>query len=150
MLLVGIAAGFVWERLATPAKWEVRPTGLAMDEAASKGQFSVIVVFVVVGLVASLLLGSFMAWALRDAGWMTTPMIIVATLTAAVIAWRLGVHLGPPDPSSVKDVPVGGHIPARFTVDGVSPFLVWPIAGLVGLIGTTMLVTKRDELAQTY
>ena len=44
MLILGFAAGFVWERVATPAKWEVRETGLLMDEAASKGQFSVIVV----------------------------------------------------------------------------------------------------------
>jgi len=91
-----------------------------------------------------------MAWSLRDTGWVTTPLVVVATLAAAVIAWRLGVHLGPPDPSSVKGVPVGGHIPARFTIDGVSPFLVWPIAGLVGLIGTTLIVTTRDELTQTY
>ena len=150
MLLLGVAAGFVWELLATPAEWEVTNRGLVMDEAASKGQFSVIVVFILVGGVASLLLGSFMAWSLRDTGWVTTPLVVVATLAAAVIAWRLGVHLGPPDPSSVKGVSVGGHIPARFTIDGVSPFLVWPIAGLVGLIGTTLIVTTRDELTQTY
>lgn len=121
-----------------------------MDEAASKGQFAVIVVFIAIGAVASLLLGSFMAWALRDAGWVTTPLVVVATLAAAVIAWRLGVLLGPPDPSSVKDVSVGGHVPARLDVNGFSAFLVWPISGLVGLIGTTLIVTTRDELTQPY
>lgn len=147
MLLLGVAAGFVWQLLASPAEWEVSNRGLIMDEAASKGQFSVIVVFVAVGAVASLAWGAFTAWTLRDLGWIVTPFIIVATLIASVLAWRLGVLLGPPDPSSVNGVSVGGHIPARLAIDGVSPFLVWPILGLTGFIGA-MLLSRVDEPAQ--
>lgn len=150
MLLVGVAAGCVWERLASPAEWEVTRTSLSMGEAASEGQFAVIVVFVVVGIVASLLLGGVLAWSLRDMGWVTTPLVVLATAGASVIAWRVGVHLGPPDPSSVKDVAVGDHVPARLAIDGLAPFLAWPVFGLVGLIGTTLIVTTRDELARTY
>lgn len=149
MLLLGVAAGFVWERLASPALWEVSERGLVMDEAASKGQFSVIVVFVATGAVASLVWGGFAAWALRDIGWIVTPFIIVVTLVASVIAWRLGVLLGPPDPSSVKGVPVGGHVPARLGVDGVSAFLVWPISGLTGFIGAMLLSNRLDESPQS-
>ena len=68
MLILGVAAGFVWERLASPALWEVSERGLVMDEAASKGQFSVIVVFVVDRRRASLVWGGFAAWTLRDVG----------------------------------------------------------------------------------
>ena len=146
MLLLGVAAGFVWELLATPAEWEVSKRGLLMDEAASKGQFGVVVVFVAVGAVASLALGGFTAWTLRDLGWIATPLVIVGTLAASVLAWRLGVLLGPPDPSSVKGVSVGGHIPARLAVEGVSPFLVWPISGLTGFIGA-LLLNRVDESA---
>ena len=148
MLLMGVAAGYVWERVATPAKWEVRETGLLMDEAASKGQFSVIVVFVLIGALASLVWGGFAAWTLRDFGWMVTPFIVVLTLIASVIAWRLGVQLGPPDPSTVKGASVGDHIPARLAIDGFSPFLAWPIFGLAGFIGATLLGTRLDESAQ--
>jgi hypothetical protein len=144
---MGVAAGFVWELLATPAEWEVRDTGIVMDEAASKGQFSVLVVFVAVGIVASLLLGSVLAWALRDAGWVVTPLVVAATVAASVIAWRLGILLGPPDPSSVKGVSVGDHIPARLAIDGLTPFLVWPIFGLIGLIVTTLIGVAREPLA---
>ena len=150
MLLMGVAAGFVWERFTSPAEWEVRETGLVMDEAASKGQFTAIVVFVVVGIVASLLLGGVLAWSLRDMGWMTTPFVIVAAGAASVIAWRVGVHLGPPNPSSVKDVAVGDHVPARLSIDALAPFIAWPVFGLVGLIGSTLIITTRDELDQTY
>ncbi|MEV7396122.1 hypothetical protein [Aeromicrobium sp. NPDC092404] len=149
-LLLGVAAGFVWERLASPAEWEARETGLVMDEAASQGRFGVIVVFVIVGVVTSLLLGAFSAWTLRDLGWIVTPVVILLTVAAAVIAWRVGVHLGPPDPASVKDVAIGDRVPAELAVDGLAPFLLWPILGLVGFIGTMLLVTTRDELRQTY
>ena len=147
MLLVGIAAGFVWEQLATPAEWEVRSTGLVMDEAASKGQFSVDVVFVLVGLVAALLLGTVTTWTLRDMGWLVTPLVLAATIAAAVIAWQLGIHLGPPDPSAVKGAAVGDHIPAELAIDGLAPFLVWPIFGLIGLIVVTMIGVVREPLA---
>ena len=152
MLLLGVAAGFVWERLATPAEWEVREAGVVMDEAASKGQFSVIVVFVLVGALTSLIWGAFTAWTLRDVGWMVTPFIVVLTLIAAVIAWRLGVRLGPPDPSTVRDATVGDHIPARLAVDTFAPFLVWPVFGLAGFFGAMLVGVARDPLdePQTY
>jgi hypothetical protein len=143
MLLLGVAAGFVWERLANPAEWEVRGTGIVLTEAASKGQFSVVATYVFVGAVASLLLGWFTAWAARDLGWMLTPFIIGLTVIAAVIAWRLGVHLGPPDPSSVKGASVGDRIPSELAVNGFTPFLTWPIFGLVGLIGSTFIGVMR-------
>lgn len=145
MLLLGVAAGFVWEWLADPAEWQVRDSGIVMTEAGSTGQFSVIVVFVLVGAVASLVWGSLTAWTLRDLGWVLTPFIIALTLVASLITWRLGVHLGPPDPSSVSGVSVGDRIPSELAVDGMSPFLVWPIFGLVGLIGATWMRRGEDS-----
>lgn len=146
MLLLGVAAGFVWERLATPAEWEVRDAGVVMDEAASKGQFSVIVVFVLIGAVTSLIWGAFAAWTLRDVGWIVTPFIVVLTLTASVIAWRLGVRLGPPDPSTVRDAKVGDHIPARLAVDTFAPFLTWPVFGLAGFFGAMLVGVAREPI----
>jgi hypothetical protein len=139
MLFLGVAAGFVWQLWAQPAEWEVRETGLVLTEAASKGQFSVIVLFVLIGAVVSLVWGWFAAWALPELGWLLTPFIVVLTLLAAVLAWRLGVALGPPDPASVPDVAIGDRVPAELEVDGLAPFLTWPIFGLLGLVGCTWL-----------
>ncbi len=61
-----------------------------------------------------------------------------------MIAWRLGVRLGPPDPSSVKGASVGDHVPAKLAIDGMAPFLVWPIFGLVGLIVATLIGVARE------
>ncbi|AXT84752.1 hypothetical protein C6I20_05780 [Aeromicrobium sp. A1-2] len=145
MLLLGIAAGVVWQQLASPAQWQVRETGIVLTEAASTGSFSVIVTFVAVGAVASLLLGCFLAVTLRELGWVTTPVLIAATLVAGVVAWRVGVQLGPPDPATVRGLSVGDRVPSELAVDTVWPFLIWPIFGLVGLIVTTMLAAARDE-----
>lgn len=137
MLLLGVVAGVVWIQLANPAEWEAREGGLVLTEAAARGQFSVIVVFVLIGAVASLLWGWGATWALPDLGWLLIPVAVVLTILAAVIAWRVGVELGPPPPGSVAGVAVGDRVPAQLSIDGVPPFLAWPIFALVGVIGAT-------------
>jgi hypothetical protein len=76
-------------------------------------------------------------WVLTDLGWLVIPLILVLTLLAAVIAWRIGVALGPPSPASVAGVSVGDRLPSKLGIDGLTPFLVWPIFGLVGVVGAT-------------
>lgn len=137
MLMLGIASGLVWIWLAEPAQWEARDGGLVLTEAASQGQFSVIVVFVAVGIVASLVWAAAAGWALSDLGWLLVPVVVVVTTLAAVLAWRVGVELGPPSPGSASGVSTGDRVPARLEIDGLAPFLVWPIAGLVGVIAST-------------
>lgn len=150
MLVLGIAAGFVWLLLAQPAEWEVREGGIVLTEAASKGQFSVIVLFVLVGAVASLIGGVFAALTLSDLSWALIPFVVVVTAIAAVIAWRLGVALGPADPATATGVSVGDRIPAQLKVDGLAPFLVWPIAGLLGLIATVGLSRTESEPVEGF
>jgi hypothetical protein len=142
MLLLGIVAGLVWVQLARPARWEVRDNGIVLTEMASRGQFSVIVVFAAIGLVTSLLWSVVAARALPDLGWFLVPMVVVLTALAAVIAWRVGVELGPPPPASAGGLAVGDRVPAQLSVDGLAPFLVWPIFGLVGLIGATWTANR--------
>lgn len=142
-LLVGVVAGLVWVWLANPAQWEVRDTGIVLTEAAARGQFSVIVVFVVIGAVVSTACGGLIGRVLPDVGWLVTPLVVVLTSVAAVVAWRVGVELGPPPPESVTGVSVGDRIPAELAVDGIAAFVVWPIFGLVGVIGATWAAGRR-------
>jgi len=134
-ILTGIVVGLVWLWLADPARWEVRDNGLILTEAASQGQFSVIVVFVLAGLVASIGYGWLIVKLLPDLGWLLAPLVVVLSSLAAVVAWRVGVELGPPPPGSVPGVQVGDRVPSELAIDGISPFLVWPIFGLAGVIG---------------
>lgn len=147
MLIVGVLAGFVWVWLAHPAEWEVRTDGIVLTEAAARGQFSVIVLFVIVGAVASLVWAWVATGVLRALGWLLTPVVVVTTLAAAVIAWRLGVAFGPPGPFAVDNPALGDRLPAKLAVDGITPFLVWPIFGLAGVLAATWTARSADDAA---
>jgi len=149
VLLLGVVAGLVWLWLAHPAEWEARNGGIVLTEAASRGQFSVVVVFVIVGVVASVLSGWLVARFLPGLGWLLTPVVVALTAVASVVAWRVGVELGPPSPASVPGTTVGDRLPSELAVDGVAPFLVWPIFGLVGVIGATWAAGRTRVSARS-
>jgi hypothetical protein len=143
MLALGVVAAFAWAQFAHPAEWQVRTGGsIVLTEVAAGDQFSVIVVFIVVGAIASFVWAWVTSLLLRDLGWWLTPLVIVTTLVAAVIAWRLGIAVGPDGPRAAVNPAVGTKIPSKLAVDGVAPFLVWPIVGLLGVVGATW--TSRE------
>lgn len=139
LLVLALVAGLMWTWLAQPAEWEVREQGVVLTEAASQGQFSVIVVFVLIGIVTSFVWAWGVSWALADLGWLLIPLVVILTVLASVIAWQVGVAFGPPSPASVSGASVGDRIPAQLEVDGLAPFLAWPIFGLAGVIGATFV-----------
>ena len=143
-LLTGLVGGLVWLWLARPAEWEGRNGGLVLTEFAARGQFSVVVVFVLVGVVASIVSGAVTARMLPDLGWPAVPLVLLLSALAALVAWRVGVELGPPDPSTVAGVSDGDRVPARLAVDTPAAFLVWPIFGLLGLVVATWSDGRRD------
>lgn len=145
MLLLGIVAGLAWLWLADPAEWEVTARGIVLTESASQGQFSVLVTFVAVGALVSLAWGWGVGWRLQELGWVLTPLVVVMTVLAALVAWRIGVALGPPSPATVADPSLGDRIPAQLKVDGIVPFLVWPIFGLIGLVGATWATRRAPD-----
>ncbi|MEO6606016.1 MAG: hypothetical protein ABIN55_10420 [Aeromicrobium sp.] len=135
MLLLGVAAGFAWERAAHPAEWLVRPDGsIVLTEAASRDQFGVVVVFVTVGAVTSLIFGIGATLAMRELGWRLTPLIVVATLLGAVVAWQVGIELGPVGPQDAVDPGVGDLLPSKLEIDSIAAFFVWPVFGVAGLM----------------
>lgn len=146
MLVIGVAAGFAWAQLAHPAEWEVRTGGsIVLTEAAARDQFSVIAVFMAVGAIGSLVWASSATLMLRSLGWWLTPLVIVATAAGAVIAWRLGIMVGPDGPLAAVHPAVGAKLPSKLAVDSVAPFLVWPISGLLGVLGATWL-SRVDQV----
>lgn len=146
MLLLGVAAGVVWQWLANPAEWEVRTDGrIVLTEMASRGQFGVIVVFVIAGAVASLIWGFATGLGLRDLGWRLTPLVILTTVAAALIAWQIGMALGPDGPQSAVDPAVGDKLPSKLAIDGVAPFVVWPIFGVLGVLLAAWMSNEAED-----
>ncbi len=136
-VVLGVASGLAWLWIAQPAEWEAREGGIVLTEAAARGQFSVIVVFVVIGLVVSLVGGWALVQWLPDLGGWVAPLVAVLTTLAALIAWRVGVELGPPPPDTVTGAAIGDRIPSELVIDSIAPFLVWPIFGLAGVMAAT-------------
>lgn len=136
-VVLGLVGGVVWSQLADPGRWEVRETGLVLTEEASRGQFSVIVVFTLIGAIAALVWAAATTALMRPGGWLLVLLVVVGSSVAGLVAWQVGMALGPPPPQTVSGLMLGDRVPDQLRVDGVAPFLVWPISGLVGVLLST-------------
>jgi hypothetical protein len=147
MLLLGAVVGWLWDTLARPAQWQVTERGILLTEEASARQVGVELLFVVLGAGASLLVGLAVGHLLRRLGWVVVPLVVLGTGAASVVAWRVGLWLGPGDPAASPDPQVGQRIPAELAVDSLASFVVWPIAGLVGVLLVTWLVGRPRRVS---
>lgn len=93
-----------------------------------------VVLFVGLGAALCLLWGWAAGRALREVGWLLVPVFATAAGVAAVIAWQIGVTLGPTHPRDVTGPSLGDRLPASLEIDSVAPFLVWPMFALLGLL----------------
>lgn len=144
-VLLGVVGAVAWSQLAEPGLWEVRETGIVLTEDASRGQFSVIVVFTLIGAIAALLWAAAMTATVRQGGWLLVAAVVVGSTLAGVIAWQVGMVLGPPAPDSVPGLALGDRVPDELRVDGIAPFLVWPMSALVGVLLATWGQHDRGE-----
>ena len=65
---------------------------------------------------------------------MLVPVFAAAAGAAAVIAWQVGVVLGPSDPRETAHPALGDRLPSPLDIDAVAPFIVWPMFALLGLL----------------
>lgn len=155
MAVLGAAAGFLWLAVAQPAQWEYREQGLVLSEGAAAAQFGIVAWFAVIGFVLSVVFGWVLAVRRAADGWRLAPVVIVATVVAALICSRVGYSFGPPDPQTVTGLQPGDRVPMRFELGAVSPMLMWTLGGLLGIVAATFLrapepvqgdaVTARSE-----
>lgn len=131
---VGLAGAVAWATWADPGTWVVVEGGLTMNEPGSRGQFGTVVTFVLVGLIAGLLLGLIAVVTSPRLGWTMTLIVGLLAVVASLIAWRLGVVIGPPDPTAVRDLSIGDSVPAELVVDTWVAFLAWPIGAMAGVL----------------
>jgi hypothetical protein len=144
MLVLGVVGGLVWLWLAEPAEWEVTTRGIILTEEAARGQFGVVVMFVTIGAVTCFCWGGIAGHVLRELGWVLVPVFAGVAGLASVIAWQVGVALGPTHPRDVTDPSLGDRLPAPLEIDAVAPFLVWPMFALAGLLLAAWLDRRGD------
>ncbi|MFT4299868.1 MAG: hypothetical protein QM597_09565 [Aeromicrobium sp.] len=149
-LLAGVAGAVVWSRWADPALWTVHEGQLQMGQEAVATEIGVPLAFAAVGVVGGLLLGFLIGLLSRQVDW---PLVFVGLLSAGVatlVAWRLGIVLGPPDPVTVAGLSEGDTVQARLTLNLPAAFLAWPAATLAGLMPGVGLNPRGREPSARY
>ncbi|MCO7239314.1 hypothetical protein [Aeromicrobium sp. CnD17-E] len=148
LLVLAGGAAALWVALASPPQWEVTQQGVVLTEEASGAQVGVELLFVALGAAVGALWGLVAGFVLRRLGWVVVPLTVAATLAASVLTWRLGVELGPEGPLASRDLPIGTRIPAQLAVDSPASFVVWAIAGLVGVFVVTWAAGRRPDVSE--
>ncbi len=142
---IGAVAGVLWWQIVDLPVYTVGADGGASttergltEYVAGDAWFSLI------GFVVGACLGWF-AWRLfRRSGWVVVPLVVGASVLAALVCWLVGWEFGPgPFPPRLADAQPGSLVPIELTVRARAAVLVWPFAAvLVTLLGSSL---GRDD-----
>jgi hypothetical protein len=134
-VLLGAVAGVVWETIWTPPGQVIARHEVFYDSYASlRRVFTGTGLYVVVSAAASGLLALTVTLLTRRRELLVLVLVVVGSALAAAVMWKIGTSLAPADPATLaahttKRTPVSGEL----TVEGKSPFLVWPMTSLLVL-----------------
>ena len=131
VVLSGLPAALVWGWLGRPAQWLATEGGLVLTEGEAPGQFQVVAMFTVVGVVVGLVTGVLVQRMLVPARWQIVLALAAASTAAALLCWQVGVLLGPAPPQEATGLEVLATVPSQFGVDALPAFLVWPLASVL-------------------
>lgn len=145
-LLIGALGAVLWAWWAEPAHWQVAQGRIVMTEYDSRAVFPIMLRFGVVGVGVSLVLGVVGQLLLR-VDWSDAVLIAAGAVVASLVAWRLGIILGPPDPATLSGLQEGDVIEERLAVGSVVPFFSWPVGALAGVLVASLLF-DRDRSDQ--
>lgn len=137
---IGVVSGFVWEWLWTaPVGEVVDHVWVAQDEANLRRQFSGTGWYAVVAGVAGLLGGAVVALFVDRFPLVTLLGVVLGSALGAFLMLRVGVALGPDDPTR-----------GALGVSGGTPYLSMPAGALVAMamvfLGLSAARRDRDEV----
>jgi len=130
----GLAGGRLWYKL-----WDV-PTGVVADgqwytnEAGLRDDFQGVAWYVTIAFLAGLVLGMLAAWLCSRAELVTLAAVIIGSVLAAYVMYRVGTHLSPGDPHELaKTAQDGDKLKGALRVPGWPPRGAFPFGALLGL-----------------
>lgn len=130
--VLGAAAGVVWEWVWTPPGQVIVQHQVLYDSYSSlRRVFSGTGLYVLVAAVASALLTLLVTVLVRGRELLVLAVVVVGSVLAAALMWRVGTLLGPADPAGVAAHTTGrATVSGNLTVAGRSPYLIWPMVSL--------------------
>jgi len=149
--LVGVAAGWLWHQLWTPADGVVVGHQWYASGDALRDDFSGTGLYVLVAAGAGLLLGTVCAIAGGRRPLLTVGAAVVGSALATALMTTVGERLGPTDPHELaKTLDDGKNLPSALTVTGFSPNLAFTIGTLLALaVVFTIFPGKTREAGST-
>jgi hypothetical protein len=134
-LVLGVLCGVVWWLLVDPAVFTKQRTGGSMGEVQLGRRFDADGWYVVIAVVTGLVAGTVLTWLRWRDPLLTTALVAVGSVVAAVaMAWT-GHLLGPGDPNAVlAHAAVGTRVPVQLAVGASASYLAWPIGALIGAL----------------
>ena len=138
-LVTGLVTGVLWRWIAVPRLPLSRVDGdtVVVDETEIVKAFNADGWVAVLGLAAGLVLGALAQRRHRDGGAVVPLTLAVAGGAGSLLAWWLGLLLGPgPLAARAEGMPPGARLPLPLELTAPGVLLVWPIAALVALLLT--------------
>ena len=145
--VVGVAAGWLWHELWTPADGVVVGHQWYASGDALRDDFSGTGIYVVVASLAGLVLGLASALLGGRRPMVTVVAAVAASALAAFLMTTVGQGLGPEDPQTLAAKAADGtKLPSALAVTGFSPTLAFTFGTLVALaVVYTMFPGKTRE-----
>lgn len=142
-VVLGLAAGWLWESLWTPPTGFAAQGGFYLDGDGLRDSVSGTGIFVMVGAGAGLLAGTIAGLLRGDPRALLAALLLGAVLGVSAMS-LVGSRLGPPDPDRlVGDAATGERLPANLEVVGSSPYLIWPMAALLAFLAFVLFISRQ-------
>lgn len=145
-LVGGVVLGLLWWWLAPQVPLVSDGSAVYLKDTEGEQAVGVDGTFVLLALGIGALSGLVVFLIRRHGG---VPLVVALTLgglLGAVLAWRLGVWLGPGTDVAARAEEVGSEVtfsaPIKLSAKGA--LLVWPLAGVLVHLGLTALFGPRD------
>lgn len=144
----GAVAGLVWEWLWTPPVGVVEHHRWVLDEAGLSDDFAGTGTYIAVAAVTGVLVGALVTLLFDRAELVTLVAVVVGSVVAGWLMYRVGLAVGPPDPRTLaRTAEEGAHLPGQLKVLGRSPFVAFPSGALVGLVVVFLGLSRRRPTA---
>lgn len=153
-VLLGLAVGLLWLWLAPKVPLYADSKAVYLKDPEGEQRAAADGVFVLLGLGAgaATALTAFLPTRARGGGIAVAVGLAVGGLLGSVLAWRLGMALGPTRDmvAHARQVGEGKVFYAALELGAKGALLVWPMAAMVVLLGLTALFGKREPQPEPY